>query len=75
MALQVPARMLVHRNSPFITVTLPEPAKTFWDDVCKAFREATKSNPNYGLLVDNGGVNGRTDGGEVIQINNLGKIY
>ncbi len=71
--IQVPARMIVHKKSPFITVTFPEPAKTFWDDVCKAFREAAKSNPNYGLPVDNGGVNGRTNTDEVIQIKNLGK--
>ncbi len=41
--------------------------------IAKAFREAAKSNQNYKLTVKNGGVYGRSNSGERIQINNLGK--
>ncbi len=71
--IKVPARMLSLRKSPYVTVIFPEDAQTFWDDICKAFREAAKIQPHYVIPVDNGGVNGISNNGSVIRINNLGK--
>lgn len=71
--LTIAPRLWVHRKSPFVEVSLPQPAQTFWDDVCKAFRESAKSSQLYFLPVDNGGYCGRTDSGDEIKINTLGK--
>ncbi|MEI7749875.1 MAG: hypothetical protein WCJ25_02625 [Candidatus Moraniibacteriota bacterium] len=71
--LVVPARANVTRKSNSVRIVFAEPVETFWDDVCIAIREACKRHPNYRIPVDNGGVGGRTDQGETIPINSLGK--
>ena len=72
-ALVVPARANVSRKSNFDKIVFTDPLKTFWDDVCIAIREVCKRHPNYRIPVDNGGACGRTDQGETIPINSLGK--